>query len=141
MTAKPVVTTRLAVGDAVELALAGRRAAQTAAARLTTSRVGVVVAWLIDSRALVLLAVEDRHQFLQLTGELVVVDVVSSACYLTFICSAACLLVDRRAVVIFVESSAQWKNVVKCLCSSKRNSQIWRNLGLKIVFRFFKVFL
>jgi len=72
---EPVVTTRLSVGDAVELAAAGGcRTAQAAAARTTTGVVVVVVTWLIDSGAP---AAQHRHQLLQLTREsLVVVDVV-----------------------------------------------------------------
>ena len=82
MTTEPVVTTRLSLGDAVELAVAGRRTAQTAAARRTTGVVVVVVAWLIDGGALIVRAAQDRHQLLQLTCKLVVVvvDVVSSSC-------------------------------------------------------------
>ena len=74
MAAEPVVTTRLSVGDTVELAVpGGRRTAQTAAAR-PSSTVVDVVAWLIDGRTLMLrVAAQCRHQLLQLTRELLVV--------------------------------------------------------------------
>jgi len=106
MTTEPVVTTRLALGDAVEIAVAGRRTAQTAAARRTTGVV-VVVAWLIDGGALIVRAAQDRHQLLQLTCELVVIDVVSSSCVRLTLTSVSRLTAFRDSVIddLFIQRS------------------------------------
>jgi len=75
MTTEPVVAARLAfVGDTVQLAVPRRRTAQSAAARpgLGTTTV-LLVAWLIDGGTLVLCTTQQRHHFLQLTHEIIVV--------------------------------------------------------------------
>ena len=62
------------LGHSVELAPAGRRASQTAAALLATGVVVVVEARLTDACALIArLVTQDFHQFLQLTSELIVI--------------------------------------------------------------------
>jgi len=75
VTAEPVMTTRLALGDAVQHAPGTRRAAQTPAAPRTAFV--VAVARLINGDALVErvhLVTHGRHELLQLTSKLLLVN-------------------------------------------------------------------
>ena len=93
------------VGDAVKDALACCRAAQSAAARPTITRGGVVVALLINGWALVqrvhVFITQDWHELLQLTDELVVFNTTISGYITLMVCSHVTRLTAFTSSAVF----------------------------------------